>query len=235
MTTTTPQAERFEITPVAFDLYRDIHKGIRAELFAATAEAGRLDPADDDACAALSTQVGSTVDLLVSHAEHEDRHIQPSIEEHLPVLGSRIAADHHELEARMEALRALGSATVTASAGERRFAVHRCYLELAAFTSAYLAHIDLEERSVMPQLFAAIGFEVTVEIHQIIIGSLPPDEMAASLAVMLPAMNLDDRTELLGGVKEGAPPEVFTGVWSLAGSVLEPSDHRAVAARLGLG
>ena len=47
-------------------------------------------------------------------------------------------------------------------------------------------------------------------------------------------MNVDDRTELLGGMQAGAPPEVFEGVWGLAGSVLAPADHRALGARLGI-
>ena len=55
-----------------------------------------------------------------------------------------------------------------------------------------------------------------------------------SLPLMLPAMNVDDRVELLGGMRANAPAEVFAGVWSLAGSVLAPADRAAVAARLGL-
>lgn len=39
-TTTTP------LRLVAVDLYRDIHKGIRSELFAITERAGNLDPSD---------------------------------------------------------------------------------------------------------------------------------------------------------------------------------------------
>ena len=59
--------------------------------------------------------------------------------------------------------------------------------------------------------------------------------MAKSLALMLPAMNIDGRTELLGGMRAGAPAEVFDGVWSLAGSVLDPTrPGRAGAGRLGL-
>ena len=73
-----------------------------------------------------------------------------------------------------------------------------------------------------------------VGIHQAILGAIPPQEMAQSLALMLPAMNVDGRTELLGGMREGAPAEVFEGVWSLAGSVLDPTDLAAVARRLGL-
>ena len=40
-----------------------------------------------------------------------------------------------------------------------------------------------------------------------------------------PAMNVDDRTELLGGMQQGAPAEVFAGIWGLAGSVLPPADR----------
>src|SRR5690606_8397842 len=61
-----------DLAPIVVDLYRDIHKGIRAELFAATLEAGRLDPADDAGRAGLDAQVNGLVRFLVQHAEHED-------------------------------------------------------------------------------------------------------------------------------------------------------------------
>ena len=47
-------------------------------------------------------------------------------------------------------------------------------------------------------------------------------------------MNIDDRAELLGGMRAGAPAEVFQGVWSLVGSVLEADDLRALARRLDI-
>ncbi len=58
--------------------------------------------------------------------------------------------------------------------------------------------------------------------------------MATSLGIMLPAMNIDDRAEMLGGMQAGAPPEVFAGVWALAGSVLTPADYVALGTRLGI-
>jgi hypothetical protein len=58
--------------------------------------------------------------------------------------------------------------------------------------------------------------------------------MASSLAIMLPAMNVDDRAELLGGVRAGAPAEVFAGIWGLTGSVLTPADYEQLAVRLGM-
>ena len=226
-TTTTP------LRLVAVDLYRDIHKGIRSELFSVTETAGALDPSDAGDRVALAGHLRRVVELLVSHAEHEDGHIQPALERHLPALAEQIEADHHRLEARILDLAAMADEAVAAP-GNSRWHAHRLYLELASFTSTYLAHQDLEERVVMPSLEDVIGPEAALGIHVAIVGSIPPEDMAKSLAVMLPAMNVDDRTELLGGVKASAPAEVFAGVWNLAGSVLDPRDIESLATRLGV-
>jgi hypothetical protein len=232
--TVTEQATAGTFELVSFDLYRDIHKGIRAELFALTGSAGRLDPGDCAGRADLAQHVSTVVDWLVTHAEHEDTHVQPTIERVAPDLAPRVTEEHHALEARMADIRALAVESVDAPGFELRGRVHTLYLELASFTSDYLAHQDLEERELMPILDRTLAFEELVAIHQGIIGSIPPPELAKGLAIMLPAMNIDDRTELVGGVRMSAPAPVFEGVWSLAGSVLEPTDVRDLAGRLGL-
>jgi len=79
-----------------------------------------------------------------------------------------------------------------------------------------------------------VGYEEILAMHQAIVGSIPPEEMAKSLALMLPAMNVDDRTEMLGGIQLAAPAEVFEPVWGLARSVLTTSDGNALARRLGI-
>jgi hypothetical protein len=235
---TTPTASGAAEVPltfdrVALDLYRDIHKGIRAELFAVTLDAGRTDPADAAARAALAGHVGDVMALLVEHARHEDAAIQPVLEERLPDLAERIAADHHVLDARIEGLRDQAVTEVAAPVGDDRPALHRLHVELASFTGAYLQHQDVEERVVMPALQAAVGVDAVVAIHEAIVGPMPPEEMARSLALMLPAMNVEDRTDFFAGLAAGAPAEVVEGVWSLASSVLEPADHRVLAARFG--
>ena len=86
----------------------------------------------------------------------------------------------------------------------------------------------------MPALAAALGPMGVLELHVGIISSIPPQEMAEALALMLPAMNVDDRTELLGGMRADAPAEAFAGVWGLAGSLLTPADMAALGVRLGI-
>ncbi len=226
--------EHTAILPVTFDLYRDIHKGIRAELFAVTAEAGHLDPASHAARATLADKVRTVRDTLISHAEHEDSAIAPAITAHLPHVAERVEVEHASLERRLDQLRTLADLVVDADRRDQRAGVHQLYLDLASFTSAYLAHQDLEERIIMPALEAAIGVDAVVTIHMAIIGSIPPPQMASSLAFMLPAMNLEDRCELLGGMREAAPPEVFAGVWGLAKSSLSKGDALALGGRLGI-
>jgi hypothetical protein len=147
------------------------------------------------------------------------------------------ATAHERLERRIAAIAAIAewaNEAASAPGDSARFDVHRVYLELASFTSSYLEHQDLEERIVMPALERAVGVEAVVVIHGAIIGSLSPDEMATSMALMLPAMNVDDRVDTLGGMRDNAPAEVFAGVWNLAGSLLTTCDRAATASRLGI-
>ena len=60
-----------------------------------------------------------------------------------------------------------------AAGPDQRRLVHQLYLDLAAFTSSYLAHQDLEERVLMPARRGAIGFEAVLGMHQAIVGAHP--------------------------------------------------------------
>jgi hypothetical protein len=220
--------------PASADLYRDIHKGIRAELFDITSMAGRVDPGDTTAKSALAEHVHGVVELLIAHAAHEDAAIQPEIEIHLPDVAATIVRDHERLEARMDDLLVLANESVEALSLGQRDVAQFLYLELASFTSEYLAHQNVEEQVVMPGLERTIGREALGVIHGKIVASIPPPQMASSLAIMLPAMNVDDRVELLSGVRASAPAEVFAGVWGLTGSVLMPADYEQLAVRLGI-
>ena len=223
-----------EFRLAAVDLYRDIHKGIRAELFAITSTAGSIDPADRGDRAALADHIASMRQVLESHAHHEDAVIEPVLVEHAPALSEQVEADHAHLELRFARLAELAASVADVRATDCRRDGHLLYLELASFTSAYLVHQDLEERVIMGELERAIGPDGCAALHGAIVGSIPPPEMARCLAFMLPAMNADDRADMLGGIRMAAPPEAFAGVVDLARSVLSPRDANALVLRLGL-
>lgn len=217
---------------VTLDLYKDIHKGIRAELFGLTLQAGSLDPEDRTARQTMADRVREVAAVLESHAHHEDAVIDPALRVHLPELAERVSLDHEVLEARFARVVDLAGLAAVAPAADRRRLSHLLHLDLASFTGAYLEHQDLEERVLMPALEEAVGVPAVVGMHEAIVGSIPPDEMARSLAFMLPAMNADDQAELIGGMRMGAPPEVVEGVLALAQGVLGPR-FDVLVARLG--
>jgi Hemerythrin HHE cation binding domain len=220
--------------PPVLDLYRDIHKGIRAELFAITSAAGSIDPADRADRVALFEHVSAVAAVLESHAHHEDDVIDPVLAVHRPDLAESIAADHTQLEASFGAVTLAAEELVFAAGPDRGRLARTLYLDLARFTGAYLVHQDVEERIVMPAIEQAVGVPAVVALHERIVSSIPPDEMARCLAFMLPAMNVDDRCEMLGGMRAAAPAPAFDAVVGLARSVLRPAEFDAIGARLGL-
>jgi hypothetical protein len=222
----------YDFDLVAVDLYRDIHKGIRAELFDVTLAAGRIDPSCRADRAAVAGHVLSVGQVLEMHAHKEDLHVEPLLLEHAPALAETIERDHQVLDARFTFVTELAQATVDAVTADQRRLMHLLYLELSGFTSAYLAHQLVEERAVMPAIEQAVGPERALALHVAIVSSIPPEDLARSLAFMLPAMNIDDRTGMLMGMKMTAPREAFDAVTGLAKSVLDPSDFAALAARL---
>lgn len=220
------------IEPVTFDLYRAIHKGLRAELFAVTGLAGRVDTSDPVAVGAVSERVRSLAELLELHAHHEDAAIDPVLADVRPDLAEVINTDHQRFERRIYGVVAVAEEAASIG-GAADQAVLELHLGLAAFTGCYLGHIDLEERVVMPALERAVGIDGVMAIHGAIVGPMPPDVLARSLVVMVPAMTPAERAELLGGIRAGAPAEAFAGVLDLACSVLSPAD--AIRLRRDLG
>ena len=72
-----------------------------------------------------------------------------------------------------------------------------------------------------------------VALDHAIVASIPPETMAQSLSIMLPAMNVEDRSELLGGMQAAHRPRCSPGSWGSTESVLEPVRFDALARRLG--
>jgi len=85
----------------------------------------------------------------------------------------------------------------------------------------------------MPGLAQAMTVDELIEMHAAILNSIPPADMGSSLTLMLPAMNVDDRAEMLAGMRD-APSDVLQGVLGLAGAVLTPDELAKTKVRAGI-
>jgi hypothetical protein len=109
-----------------------------------------------------------------------------------------------------------------------------CYLDLSRLTSGYLAHQLVEETQVMPALRPSSPPTSSSRSTCRSAASIPPEEMVLALSHLLPAMNVEERVDMLGGMAM-APPEVFAVFREAAESILPAADFAQVAGRLGLG
>ena len=217
----------------AFDFYRQIHKGIRQALFDVTAQAGRLDVADIDAVDAYLAGQERLMALLHLHHHSEDTFVQPLVVADAPALAEIIAADHGDGRGWHGVPRGARPPAGQRVRGGRPAAAVNLYLDLSRFTSAYLAHQLVEETQVMPALRAVLPTDELVAAEMAVRAAASPAELALAVSYMLPAMNVEERTEMLAGMSM-APPEVFAGFRAVAEACLSPADWAQVAGRIGL-
>ncbi len=231
---TTPAGGEFDLVDAsAYDFYRQVHKGIRHALFHTTLRAGSLDVADSDAVDTFLEAHRSLLGLLRSHHRHEDDFVQPLLEEHAPELALAVGAQHGDVEEGMAVLEQREARLASAARSGRPGAALNLYLDLGRLTSAYLAHQLVEETQVMPALREAMPTDELVAVDLAIRGSLPPEEMAAWMTHMLPAMDVEERTEMLGGMAM-APPEIFSLFRAAAQAALSADEWAQVAHRIGI-
>jgi hypothetical protein len=215
----------------AYDFYREVHKGLRHALFQSTVATGSLDVADDAEVTSHLALVRSLLHLLHGHHEHEDKFIQPLVEAHAPDLALEVQAQHGEVEIAMARLDLLLDRFAMLGTTARGGAATNLHLDLSRLTSTYLAHQLVEETRVMPALRAVVPFEELLALDMEIRLSIAPQEMVGFMAHMLPAMNLEERVDMLTGMSM-APPEVFDVFRTAAQVILPPDEWAAVAKRL---
>ena len=216
-----------------YDFYREIHKGIRYAMNQATIETGRLDVNNNDRVEAVLAGITDLFDLLHLHHHHEDVFVQPLIEAHAPDLAMIVTAQHIDVDEGIVHLGRLCQNLASVAQPGRSQAAHRLYLDLTRLTSAYLAHQLVEEVEVMPRLRAAVPTEELLQLDMELRASVPPPVMADVMAFMLPAMNVEERVDMLTGMSM-APPQVFAILRRAAKNALPAADWSVIADRLGL-
>ena len=85
----------------------------------------------------------------------------------------------------------------------------------------------------MPALCRSVDAADLEALHTELKQSMAPDVMAGYMLVMLPAMNVDERVDMLGGMSM-APPPVWAIFRGAAQAALTPAQYAVVAERIGL-
>lgn len=217
------------MTEPRFDLYRNVHKGLRAALAETLLRLGAADPADPAALAPVLDAVTGVLALCRHHAEAENRFIHPAIAggaaDDCAAAHVVHAAELAHLEEQAAALRDPATATPAMLAV--------LYADFGVFAAGNFLHMAEEEARLNPLLWAQHDDAALQAIQRAILQFLGPQVMQEFLRHMLPALAPAERTGLLRGIRAAAPPAGWQAVWTLARDLLGKDEIDRLAAALG--
>lgn len=176
----------------------------------------RLDVDDAGQLAETVQQVRALLEFCGHPIENEERLVHPAMEARQPGSAAGTAADHTH-HAELVAAMLADCAAMEASRGmERNAAWRRLQRRLARFTGDNLLHMETEETANNAVLHAFYTDAELIALHQQILASIPPQELAAGLRWILVASSPAERTEVLAGIRADAPPPVFDAMLGMA-------------------
>jgi iron-sulfur cluster repair protein YtfE (RIC family) len=217
------------------DIYAPIHKALRAALCDLLVRLGRTDFSEPAACAPILEELRAQLRFSAAHLKHEDEHIHPALLARAPEKVARLEHDHREHETEFQELGRLIADVEAAAPEARASAGRRLYLAFSAFVAHDLEHMAEEEQVTGPLLQQLFTDAELQGIEAAIVGSMPPPEAMAAVALMIPAMNPAERAAFLGFIRDTAPPEAFGAMIAVAAKpTLPANDWADLADRLGL-
>jgi Hemerythrin HHE cation binding domain len=203
-------------------VYSAAHKGLRLGLFRALSRAGALDVTNGESLRAFGEEVERVLLMLRAHQRDEDTHLKPLVERHAGAAARTVAQEHRDHTTDLEHLERLTERLLTVETREERSAVAQgLFTALDRFTADYLDHLRHEEQTIQPLLWMALSDAQLQEVVEHLRASIPSDERRVFLAYMLPAVNPEERTQLLGGLQLHPPSRAFDPVVELATQVLD--------------
>jgi hypothetical protein len=225
-----------EIAPPAkrFELYRPIHKALRAFMSDTLAAVGRMDAEDESDVAVTLEQARNLLAVLTIHLDDENRFVHAAMEARRPGSAAHTAHDHVEHECALAELTSMIDGVAQAAGEERAALAFHLYRRLALFVAENLEHMDVEERDNMAVLWAEYTDEELAGIEAAIVASVPPAAMSIAARWFMAGLNHSERVGWLRGMRHGAPPAAFEGVLAIARGNLSPRDWTKLAAALAL-
>jgi hypothetical protein len=98
-----------------FDLYGQVHKGLRAFMCATLVELGRLDGGNDQEVKRVLDQLDELLDLCLGHIGKEDIYVHAAMQARSANAALQVAGEHEEHAIAIEGLRAAANVNKTES------------------------------------------------------------------------------------------------------------------------
>ncbi|WP_404383103.1 hemerythrin domain-containing protein [Caenispirillum salinarum] len=216
-----------------YDIYRPIHKGLRAFMAETMVAVGRMDAADATDTAEVLARVRGLLDICHGHLRHEEDHVHPAMEARVPGSTAGTEAEHHDHRAGLDAVSRAAEAVAAAPSPETRAeAGHALYLALARMVGENLTHMDMEEDRNNAILRAAYTDSELHAVEQGIVASLAPEEAQVILRWIIPNLTPAERAQALRAMRGDMPAPAFDGLLAMLRQHLSPIERAKLDAAL---
>jgi len=216
-----------------FNIYLQIHKGVRTALATVLLQVGRTDPNDEAEIAETLAAVRDLLTFLREHLQHEDEWIHPALEARRPGSSHGTRDDHAHHDEALAALASTQRAVQRCAPAERATALLRLYRQLALFVAENLEHMHMEETDNHAALASSYSDDELRELDRRLVASIPPASLMTALRWMLPGMTAPDRAALLGGLRAAAPADMVDAVLAMIRPHLNARDWAKLGAAIG--
>lgn len=206
--------------PNRYDIYRYIHKGLRAYLTDTLLRVGQMDPNASVQVQETLGQLDGLLKFCLSHLQHENEFIHSAMNNRAPGSAEDMYEHHQSHVEMITELNELSDLIQRAPLFQRESLIARLYRTLALFVADNLAHMDEEETLNNRVLWCHYSDDEIRAIEHALVASIPPDDNAEVMHWMLPALNHQERQDFLGQLRDAAPVEVFNTVLDIARSRL---------------
>jgi len=217
-----------------FDIYGQVHKGLRAFLNATLDELGRLDSTDVHEVKRVLDQLDELLDFCIGHLEKENHHVHAALEAHDQFSAKQVAEEHEKHVLAIRWLRADIHNMACAAGPTREQVGVRLYRAFALFVAENLEHMEIEESRHNPILWAHFTDVELAAIHAAIVAATSPAHMALGARWIVPHLNPAERTELIAGLCATMPRELFEASMEMVRPHLAPAEWQRLGRLFGL-
>jgi len=216
-----------------FNLYTQIHKGLRACMSEVLVRVGRLDPTDTAEIRMTADAVRQMIAFARDHLHHEEELIHPVLEARRAGASSESHAEHEQHLETFDLLESSLRILERSPEQERPVAALRLYRQLALFVAENFEHMHVEETENHAALVACYSEQEILEVHQRVVAAVKPAAMAVAMHWMIPASSAPERAAILGGMRQSAPAPVFAAMLDIVRPYLDARDWAKLGAAIG--
>ncbi|HWB26200.1 MAG TPA: hemerythrin domain-containing protein [Chitinophagaceae bacterium] len=212
-----------------YNIFNQIHKALRARLYATAGDIQQTDFAEDNAGATID-KVLQVVDLFDDHARHEDTHLLPLLNSVDAKMVADFEEEHVEDHRLSNALRQHAAAWRSAATAQEKAAQGKAlFYAFNAFIAFNLYHMNKEEDALLQTLWQHYTDADLLAVQKNIINSIPPEVMMAESRWMLRSLSNSEIIQWLKGVQLTAPPPAVAALTAMAQQELSSERWEVVA------